>query len=62
MTDSIKVACRFRRDKEGEEIDEWQFHKEINTIQLRDKNLFMMKFLIWIPLKMLCMKKWLEDA
>ena len=37
MTDSIKVVCRFRRDKEGEELDDWKFEKEINTIKLREK-------------------------
>lgn len=37
MTDSIKVVCRFRRDKDGEELDDWKFEKETNTIKLREK-------------------------
>jgi len=37
MTDSVRVIVRFRRDKEGEEIDDWQFIHEIKQIKLRDK-------------------------
>lgn len=37
MTDSIRVCCRFRRDKEGEELDEWEFDKDTNLVKLRDK-------------------------
>jgi len=39
MTDSVRVIVRFRRDKEGEEIDDWQFIHEIKQIKLRDKKL-----------------------
>jgi chromosome segregation ATPase len=37
MTDSIKVAVRFRRDKEDEELDDWDFDLENNIIKLREK-------------------------
>lgn len=37
MTDSIKVAVRFRRDKEDEELDDWDFDLESCTVKLREK-------------------------
>lgn len=37
MTDSIKVAVRFRRDKEGEELDDWDFNLDTCEVKLREK-------------------------
>lgn len=37
MSDNIKVCCRFRQDKEGEELDDWEFELENHVIKLRDK-------------------------
>lgn len=37
MTDNIKVCCRFRRDKEGEELDDWEFDQETKSVKLREK-------------------------
>ena len=40
MTDSVRVVVRFRRDKEGEEVDDWEFDQEIKRISLREKKFF----------------------
>lgn len=40
MTDSVRVVVRFRRDKEGEEVDDWEFEHEIKRISLREKKFF----------------------
>jgi kinesin family protein 5 len=37
MTDSVRVVVRFRRDKEGEEVDDWTFDQENKLIKLREK-------------------------
>lgn len=37
MSEAIRVVCRFRRDAEGKEIDDWKFDHDIKQISLGEK-------------------------